>query len=74
MLRGCEMNYIQETASSSLCLSIKINKEGLDHDKRPSAQPLKSMDLILNMYGSYQLLNSVTRMDWKKVRLVRKTS
>ena len=38
---GGEMNYIQETASSSLCLSIKRNKTGLDHDKRPHVQPLK---------------------------------
>lgn len=64
MLRGSELNYIQETASSSLCLSIKRNKKGLDHDKRPHIQSLKSMDLILNMYGNCQQLSSKKQEGW----------
>lgn len=39
------MNYIQETASSSLCLGTKRNKEGLD--KRSYITTLKEYGLDL---------------------------
>lgn len=47
------MNYIQETASSCLCLGIKRNNAELGHDERPSTT-LKEQDFILNTWGSHQ--------------------